>query len=190
MSSLTGCFENEWKVISSRQEINCLPLYLFSSEERRIRTNYRGSSKHLNSIARSYSLNPVCSVTVCRQVRCMHWGYLGFFHKDISFKLTRNGLYERFNLYIYLYQICVYVFYVFENVVYMHINFNLEPHWVWCLCIHINGGLKPWLQYAETWPFFKMFTPNWPPGKYIRDLSYYQQYIGLHRYHIIPYIET
>ena len=35
--------------------------------------------------------------------------------------------------------------------------------------------------------FFLMLSPNWPPGKYIQVLSYHQQYIGLHRYHIIPY---
>ena len=42
---------------------------------------------------------------------------------------------------------------------------------------------------AETW-LFLMLSPNWPPRKYIRDLSYYKQYIGLPRYHtcIIPYI--
>ena len=38
-----------------------------------------------DSIGRSYSLNPICCVaTVCFQVRCMHWGQLGLFHKDIS----------------------------------------------------------------------------------------------------------
>ena len=36
--------------------------------------------------------------------------------------------------------------------------------------------------------YFLMLSPNWPPGKYIRDLSYYQQYIGLHKYHVISYI--
>ena len=36
--------------------------------------------------------------------------------------------------------------------------------------------------------YFFMLSPNWPPEKFIRDLSYYQQYIGLHRYNIIPCI--
>ena len=50
---------------------------------------------------------------------------------------------------------------------------------------NVNGRLKSWWQKHG---YFLMLSPNWPPWKYIRDLSYYQQYIGLHRYHIIPYI--
>ena len=123
MSSLTSYFENEWKIDFESTGDKLSPsiiVFLWGEEDS---NKISGSSKYLNSIARSYPLNPVCCVvTVCRQVRCLYWGYLSFFHKEISFKLTRNGLYERFNymslnsflLHIYLYQICVYVFYVFE----------------------------------------------------------------------------
>ena len=39
---------------------------------------------------------------------------------------------------------------------------------VFLMIVYINGDLKSWWQYAETWLFF-MLSPNWPPGKYIRD---------------------
>ena len=136
-------FENEWKVISSRKEIvslyNCFPLRrggfeLEMSKEANLHQkncfSYRGSSKYLNSIARSYSLNPVCCVaTVCRQVRCMYWGYLGFFHKDISLLSWHKIVYMR-NLTCTF--ICIKYAYMFSMylklLVYGHFNFNLICH--------------------------------------------------------------
>ena len=69
--------------------------------------------------------------------------------------------YERLSLHIYLYQICVYAFYVFEICglqafqFKIYRSFNLEPHRVFA---YINGCLKPWWQYAETWLFLMLLS--------------------------------
>ena len=45
----------------------------------------------------------------------MYWGYLGFFHKDISLLSGQKMVYMRdLTWHFYLYQICVYVIYIFE----------------------------------------------------------------------------
>ena len=132
-------FENEWKVISRRKDINCLPLWLFSSEERRNRTwdvqgsqspitnwfTYRGSSKFFNSNARSYSLKLCWHCVPSSSLHVL--GICGFFFIKTSLLSWHKMVYMRdltctFICIKFAYMLSMYLKYV----VYGHFNFNLE----------------------------------------------------------------
>ena len=61
----------------------------FTGNGQKINLRHVQGNDYLNTLGPSDAIwnyvNPVCCVaTVCHQVRCMHWGHLGHFHRAIS----------------------------------------------------------------------------------------------------------
>ena len=116
----------------------------------------------------------------------MYCGHLRLL-SHISFKSTQNGLYETFRLHIYLDQIYIYFFYVFEicgsQVVPLRIycSFNIEPH-CFFMCVYINNDPQNLVAICRNIGIF-MFSHNCPPVKYIHLLLHYHTTISYHTIH-------
>ena len=83
-------------------------------------------------------VNPVCCVaTVCHQVRCMHWGHLGHFHRAIYHLKWYKIVCEIFRAYILsdeIYQHIFHVFAIWSSQTFpleMYCGLNIEPR-----CFH------------------------------------------------------
>ena len=183
-----------WFSKSSRKYIRCLSRVPWYSSH----TEWQGHSKfsvwvyriHYILLFRHNTPNPICCVaTMCHQVRSMHWESL--LCSQVSFKLIKNGLHERFIIQIYLDKSYEHAFYVCAirdtqvRPVKSYCGFNTELHcsdfcgYQWCpqtlAAICRNMGICGSFGAAATWEKYQ-------------GLSYHQT-IHKHCFTYCQYIE-
>ena len=95
----------------------------------------------------------------------------------MSYKLTQNDLHERYSLHIYSDQICIYIcFLCIRNMWFTGIcnedllQFSHRISLCFIVCVY-QRSLQTLVAICRHMAIFFMFSPNWPPGKYIRVLS-------------------